>query len=151
MRVECSNCKRVHWVNPGQLDAVEGDLILKCKGCEETITIHKASKMEDTSVGATRVKKDFSGSLEVMGVPDVVQMCHLGMKTGRLVLSSPRGSMSVYFRDGNMVYAVPDDEREGMAYYLFKNDRIDLGQLGKIKKSVESDKETQENAIKKHP
>jgi len=147
MRVECPKCKRVYWVNSKDVKESGSDYIFRCRDCDENIVIPAQARDQDTSIGALRVKKDFVGSLEVIGVPDVIQMCHLGLKTGRLQLSSPRGKTFIYFKEGNISYAVPATEREGIGYYLFKNGRIDLTELSKIVKTSQSESVSQEKAV----
>jgi len=149
MRLECPKCKSVHWIDEKDVQSTQGDFIYRCRECEQNITIHKPSRNQDTSIGALRARKDFTGSLSVMGVPDVIQMCHLGLKTGMLRLSSPRGGIRIYFDAGNITYAVPDLEKDGVAYFLFRNGRIDMGQLSKVVKTSQSEGILQEKALYK--
>ena len=46
-----------------------------------------------------------SGSLEEMGIPDIVQILHQGRKTGALHLSSEGEQGTIFFKDGTVVDA----------------------------------------------
>jgi response regulator RpfG family c-di-GMP phosphodiesterase len=58
-----------------------------------------------------------SGSLEEMGIPDIVQILHQGRKTGALHLTSEGDQGTIFFKDGTIVDATWRGFRGEEAFY----------------------------------
>ena len=62
----------------------------------------------------------FSGSLEDFGLSDVLQLIHIGRRTGVLTVDSEGRRAEIYFQDGEAVHAVlGDSEGEQVIYNVF--------------------------------
>jgi response regulator RpfG family c-di-GMP phosphodiesterase len=66
---------------------------------------------------ASRKVRGVSGSLEEMGIPDIVQILHQGRKTGALELSVEGDKGTIYFKDGAILDATWKSLRGEEAFY----------------------------------
>lgn len=69
------------------------------------------------------------GSLREASLPDVVQMLHLGRRTGRLALADRQRHASIYFEHGWITSASIVNRRDRLGEMLVKSGRITQAQL----------------------
>lgn len=69
------------------------------------------------------------GSLKEASLPDVVQMLHLGRRTGRLALADRQRHASIYFEHGWITYASIVNRRDRLGDMLVKSGRVTQAQL----------------------
>jgi tetratricopeptide (TPR) repeat protein len=72
------------------------------------------------------------GSLREASLPDVVQMLHLGRRTGRLVLADRHRHASVFFEDGWITYASIVNRRDRLGEMLVKSGHVTQAQLEEV-------------------
>lgn len=82
------------------LDAGAADFLFKSLATQ--VIVAKVRRLLEQSQSARR-GRGVSGSLEEMGLPDIVQILHQGRKTGALKLSSGGEEGAIYFKEGAIV------------------------------------------------
>lgn len=71
------------------------------------------------------------GSLREASLPDVIQLLHLGRRTGCLAVADRQSHASVYFEEGWVVHASIVNRRDRLGDMLVKSGRISSEQLDK--------------------
>jgi tetratricopeptide (TPR) repeat protein len=69
------------------------------------------------------------GSLKEASLPDVIQLLFLGRRTGCLALADRQNFGTIYFDEGNIVYATIVNRRDRLGDILLRNGRITAEQL----------------------
>jgi tetratricopeptide (TPR) repeat protein len=77
------------------------------------------------------------GSLKEVPVPDVFQLLHIGKKTGKLSITNGNDFLEIFFKEGNVIYAVMINRKEKFVEYLLKEKIIDEEILKKINSLIE--------------
>lgn len=96
------------------LDAGASDYLFK--PLATAVIVAKVKRLLEQTQ-STQKTRGVSGSLEEMGIPDIVQILHQGRKTGALELSSDGEQGTIYFKDGTIVDAVWHGLRGEDAFY----------------------------------
>lgn len=69
------------------------------------------------------------GSLREASLPDVVQLLHLGRRTGRLALADRQRHAAIWFEDGWIVHASITNRRDRLGEVLVKSGPVSQAQL----------------------
>ena len=77
------------------------------------------------------------GSLKEIPVPDVFQLLHIGKKTGKLSITNGNDFLEIFFKEGNVIYALMVNRKEKFVEYLLKEKIIDEKILEKINSLIE--------------
>jgi response regulator RpfG family c-di-GMP phosphodiesterase len=96
------------------LDAGAVDYLFKPLATQ--VVVAKLRRLIEQAQGAKHVR-GVSGSLEEMGIPDIVQILHQGRKTAALHLTSEGEQGTIFFRDGSIVDATWRGLRAEPAFY----------------------------------
>jgi tetratricopeptide (TPR) repeat protein len=81
------------------------------------------------------------GSLKEASLPDVIQLLFLGRRTGCLALADRHNFGTVYFEEGNIVYAAIVNRRDRLGDILLRSGRITPEQLQQAIARQEGDRE----------
>jgi response regulator RpfG family c-di-GMP phosphodiesterase len=96
------------------LDAGAADYLFKPIASQ--VLVAKVRRIVERSPGASR-SRGVSGSLEEMGIPDIVQILHQGRKSGAVSLFADGETGAIYFREGAIVDVVWRGLRGEAAFY----------------------------------
>lgn len=96
------------------LDGGASDYLFKPLATQ--VVVAKLRRLLEQAQAAKRVR-GVSGSLEEMGIPDIVQILHQGRKTGALLLTSDGEQGTIFFKDGGIVDASWRGLRGEEAFY----------------------------------
>jgi len=69
------------------------------------------------------------GSLKEASLPDVIQLLFLGRRTGCLALADGQNFGTIYFDEGNIIFAAIVNRRDRLGDLLLRSGRISAGQL----------------------
>jgi len=69
------------------------------------------------------------GSLKEASLPDVIQLLFLGRRTGCLALADRQNFGTIYFDEGNIIFAAIVNRRDRLGDLLLRSGRISAGQL----------------------
>ena len=69
------------------------------------------------------------GSLKEASLPDVIQLLFLGRRTGCLALADQQNFGTIYFDEGNIIFAAIVNRRDRLGDLLLRSGRISAGQL----------------------
>ncbi|MBN1755184.1 DUF4388 domain-containing protein [bacterium] len=75
----------------------------------------------------------FSGNLDTILLPDILQLLTSGMKTGTLRFTRGEITKEIYFKDGNIIYAQSSTSEDLLENILLKKGRISQQQLKQCK------------------
>lgn len=78
----------------------------------------------------------FSGSVGEIGVPDLLSFCNMFRKTGILHFELIEGSKSLYFQQGEVVFATSTFASEDIGEILFALGKLERELLQRVRKSV---------------
>ncbi len=81
------------------------------------------------------------GSLKEASLPDVIQLLFLGRRTGCLALADRHNFGTIYFDEGQIVYAAIVNRRDRLGDLLLRSGRITTEQLSEAVASQEGDRE----------
>jgi response regulator RpfG family c-di-GMP phosphodiesterase len=96
------------------LDGGASDYLFKPLATQ--VVVAKLRRLLEQAQSAKRVR-GVSGSLEEMGIPDIVQILHQGRKTAALLLTSDGEQGTIFFKDGGIVDASWRGLRAEEAFY----------------------------------
>jgi DNA-binding response OmpR family regulator len=96
------------------LDAGATDYLFK--PLATPVVVAKVRRILEQSQKAGRVR-GVSGSLEEMGIPDLVQILHQGRKSGALRLSAEGDEGTIFFKDGAIMDATFKELKGEAAFY----------------------------------
>jgi tetratricopeptide (TPR) repeat protein len=81
------------------------------------------------------------GSLKEASLPDVIQLLYLGRRTGCLALADRHNFGTIYFEDGQLVYASIVNRRDRLGDILMRTGRISSEQLQQAVSQQEANRE----------
>ncbi len=90
------------------------------------------------------------GSLKEASLPDVIQLLFLGRRTGCLALADRHNFGTIYFDEGQIVYASIVNRRDRLGDLLVRNGRISADQLRQAVDRQEADREQKLGQILMH-
>jgi DNA-binding response OmpR family regulator len=96
------------------LDGGASDYLFKPLATQ--VVVAKLRRLLEQAQAKKRVR-GVSGSLEEMGIPEIVQILHQGRKTGALVVESEGEQGTIFFKDGSIVDAAWQRLRGEAAFY----------------------------------
>ena len=128
LRVKCSKCSHVFRVEKPHSDELE-DLPAFSPDDDtsvstEKVEMSKTRPVQPDSAEKHPLKEGLRGNLETIGLPDIIQMLHLGRKTGGLHIKRGEEKKTIYFKNGEIVTATTNIEAERMAVFLHKQKKI---------------------------
>ncbi|UCE26807.1 MAG: DUF4388 domain-containing protein [Candidatus Coatesbacteria bacterium] len=62
----------------------------------------------------------FEGRIDELPIPEVIHIIEIGRKTGMLIIEGAHEQVTVYFKDGKVVYANPTYQRERIGNIMVK-------------------------------
>ena len=89
------------------------------------------------------------GSLNTLGLPDVMQILSAGEKTGTLVVTRGSEITSIYFREGNIVYAVRGSQQDALLEILLRQGSIASQEAERIRIKAHTTKRSIETILLK--
>jgi|GEM_PF-414994 len=97
---------------------------------------------------AQPLKEGLRGNLETIGLPDIIQMLHLGRKTGALHIKRGDETKTIFFRSGEISTAVTNIDAERMAVFLHKRKKISAETMASIQEEAEVTSKPEEIIIR---
>jgi len=95
-----------------------GALDFVAKPAATDVLVAKLKAMLDQRATTSRGNRGVSGSLQEMGLPDLVQVLSQARKTGNLKIRCARGEAGeIHFQDGNVVHALMGEHKGDAAFY----------------------------------
>jgi len=128
LRVKCSKCGHIFRVEKPPSEELD-DLPAfspeeESPEATKKVETSKTHPMDPESTDKHPLKEGLRGNLETIGLPDIIQMLHLGRKTGGLHIKRGEEKKTIYFLNGEIVTATTNIDAERMSVFLHKQKKI---------------------------